>query len=152
MVCIVTAEQAAMRLRAKRTSLGFRTRAQFIRQLQRQFEDAAPSDRLLGALERGERDNYDDDTIRSVDLWYGLPAGTFASWIGRRDTPEPAMLDTTMSEPQVIVRPTAEGAVGEQGRLMPEERAEIVGALASIGQQLLELAQRIEAAGRDERP
>lgn len=35
---------------------------------------------------------------------------------------------------------------------MPEERAEIVGALASIGQQLLDLAQRIEAAGRDERP
>ena len=41
--------------------------------------------------------------------------------------------------------------VGEQGRLMPEERTEIVGALTSIGQQLLDLAQRIEAAGRDER-
>lgn len=32
---------------------------------------------------------------------------------------------------------------------MADERAEIVGALASIGQQLIDLAQRIERAGGD---
>lgn len=40
-------------------------------------------------------------------------------------------------------------AGGRGKELMADERAEIVGALASIGQQLIDLAQRIERAGGD---
>lgn len=78
---------AAAALRDRRTARGFRTRRSFQWHLIEVLGNEAPSDRLLGALERGERTNYDTDTIRSVDLWYDLPHGTFGRWLvsGLRD-------------------------------------------------------------------
>lgn len=78
---MTNAERAARALRDKRTARGFRTRRSFQWHLVEQYHLEAPSDRLLGALERGERDNFDSDTIRSVDLWYALTPGTYARWL-----------------------------------------------------------------------
>lgn len=90
------------------------------------------------------------ERIIALADYYRVDPEPWLALVGYK-VPRRAALDKTLSVPPAIVPLAAAGAVGEQGRLMPEERAEIVGALASIGQQLLDLAQRIEAAGRDER-
>lgn len=46
--------------------LGFPKRAAFMRHL------GLTNDRVLGDLELGRRDNYDIDTLISLESWYGL--------------------------------------------------------------------------------
>lgn len=62
-----------------------------------------------------------------------------------RDTPTTAVLDSTLSEAPEKVDDIAGSGRGKG--IMPDERDKIVGALASIGQQLLDLANEIKAAG-----
>lgn len=65
-----TAKAFGEYLRRARVAKGKRNRAAWAREL------GLPNDRVLYDLETGARDNYRDDTLMGVDLWYGLPDGT----------------------------------------------------------------------------
>lgn len=87
------------------------------------------------------------DVIRKLDKAFGWDAGTTLGLLSDSKAQRRGALTRA-----AVVPPGQAPSIGGSGRgkeLMSEERAEIVGALASIGQQLIDLAQRIEAAGAD---
>lgn len=86
-------------------------------------------------------------------------AVAIAEWLGDDVTAEDVIAAAAASrrayDDSQGVGGTGQAAViaraGGRGKgLMADERAEIVGALASIGQQLLDLAKRIEQVGDDD--
>lgn len=105
------------RLSQHRAASGYVKRAQFMRHLAKQFGDAAPSDRLVAQLERDEKTSYGADTIRGVDLWYGLTAGTFGAWLRGETAPAAAQPSdpATTVEPLVEVMDLGVGALTGRG-------------------------------------
>lgn len=67
------------------------------------------------------------------------------------DTPRSTVLDKPLSEPPEKVAPTAEGAVGEQGRLVDDERR-MVGEAAELLAQAAAILAKIAQASDPEQP
>jgi hypothetical protein len=145
---------AGGRLRERRVDLGYVKRARFMRHLLTNLGEDAPSDRLVASLERGERDNYDTDTVRAVDHWYELPSGTFERWLKGQDDdgrdsaatspgdarPKPT-ITTTDAAGNVIPGP-ATGASGLDLAELHRNIKEVAEALKRIDERLNEQDRR----------
>lgn len=91
-------------LRLRRVAGGNRNRAEYARSL------GLRNDRVLNDLENGVRDNYSDDTLAAVDIWYGLAAGTAAQAIKEGEWDERAAAPIATPESPDVIETTTDTA------------------------------------------